>query len=302
MKKLLIAITYHKFNKEDIYEWSSIFNKQILNYVRPYFLFDKNLDDEEVAYLKDNNILFYNNGKNTGKANLVINFLKSSKFDEKFIKLVDPDDSLNLNELKKFVKEIQPFDDVNFIINSNYFNMVNNKKDGSNVTINTKKFSSMMANQCTILNIQEIQKSTIDSPNITKSSDTILAFIATSKVKTVVKIDNDFYYYNYRNGISNVNSLSDGELKKYYEESKLFIEFIKKYNEFNYLRDYPCSPGHITLEWGWRSIKRLEKNYFKKVFLVNKLYNDILLTTRSNEERQKNITWNFWKRLRYILF
>lgn len=300
MKKLLLAITFHEFDKEKIKFWNENLAVKVKEKFDVHFLFDFMISDEQKRFLNEWNFNYFDNLKNTGKLNLVFNFIRNNDFEEEFIKLIDPDDAININELFKFDEQISNLYGVNIIINSNYIN-----NDGyipfDKINVEKTKFSSMMANQCTILNVKLLKTWNGSTPLITKSSDTVLSFIATSRTKKVVKIDNNFYLYNYRNGISNPANLSIVDLKKYLSELQLFLDFFDKYKNLNYIREYPCSPGHMTLEWGWMAIKITEKNYFKKVIKVNKLYKLVLSTKRDNLERKVNINWNLWKRLRYII-
>lgn len=282
MTKLTLAICMYKSNVDEIDYWNNLFIN-IKDVVDFWILYDGNI--EEVELKTDINI--FNNKNNSGKAKLVDNFIKNN-YDEvnEFIKLCDPDDRIDESELRKLLLQIEGLSNTNICINRRL--VINSK---------TKiKFEKTLTNDNTILNRDALYKNEIEIPSISKSSDTLLAFVATTYVPNVTRVNNSFYIYNYRNGISGNSSINDKQ--KYFDELKILLNFYKENESLNNIREYNCTPWHFTFVWSVRVIKSFEHlseiEKKKEIVDITEKINDV---SRQNRTRRRNQKWLYWKKI-----
>ncbi len=110
-KPLKFIIIGHKDFDEYVPFYVEIFKNNIQDVI---FIFDNEINSSIKKILNDNKILFFVNEKNIGKLNSLIKW--SDKFNSKYIKVLDSDDSFDERKINILNKKISNYDGESLIV------------------------------------------------------------------------------------------------------------------------------------------------------------------------------------------
>lgn len=205
--KMTFILTIYNPNEDDINYWIDAYNSMKSLGFYFHWVFDQEVELSEYNLISPGDL--YPTNTNIGKFRRVLSHVKHN-VDTPYFKTLDPDDRINLEELKKFIFPKKN----NLIISNGFFNITENKK-----IINPSTFWTAS----TILPSKKVSTASnifyeMDNNIINFSEDQLLATMALRAKAKVKFINKPFYEHKMQNGVS------------VYDHDKNYREFLIIYD------------------------------------------------------------------------
>lgn len=299
---ITLAITVYKPQYYEIKNWLEycelLKNDESIQLI---FLIDNpNINQNILNLIEKSSTEYKIYDKNYGKFYVVKDACEKNLIKGKFLKICDPDDLLNLNNLRKFVKKISLLNyNQEYLILTGHGNIKGwyYSKWNINVSkIKTELLKSVPVNYNTILSTKALKNFPFKYKNLSKSSDSIFSItnLIDKDVIFITMEKNWFYVYNKRKGISNsTNKFNHNRKKLKKDYNKLFFDtfyylnILLKLNEqiseikyTNYPRKFDFYTTHNAL---------IGSNFklIKRILFTRKIYK--IFQKIDNSEKK----WNF---------
>lgn len=292
MNELSLIYTVHKFNKNEISNIIYI-QRKLQNMVNLVVLSDnKDINSKIYNAINGTGISFVPSNGNVGKYQLVKNYLKNTKNQTKWIKMVDPDDYILVDNLKDFIEFLRSNkfsgEELFFLnpakrVQSGEWDI--KKINDEAMKIEEKELpSNTFVNENTVLPWKSISDFKLDAYGQTKSSDVLfsLSYFYGEFQTNVVTYNKTFYIYNFRNGITST-SVYDKDM---FNEFINFLKIMIKYRDKNPM---PI-PSMFDYYWAHNVLCESELDSIEREKEMNNVFN--LLKESSNLRKIKASSWD----------
>lgn len=240
--KSKVNLTVMFIAHKDILDWVGYLNEinnEISNDVDLFLVYDNELLDEERSLVNEGIKII--DGENKGKLKAVLS--ASLQVNTKFIKIIDSDDCLNIENLKKINDELSEISDSTFVFHSaaqirkndkNYGLQTIDKKLISEITERSEDFNALrIPNSQSILNTKVLQKiSNISDSLLTQPffNDDFMSIAVQLLTKDKIKIDTKPYIHYAAHGQTSKPAFLSKKKKSAYADFYFNLNILKKMN------------------------------------------------------------------------
>lgn len=251
MKILTLIYTIYSFDKEEIKNLNFTYRNLDKKNIDVIVACDNPKINEILERSIDQDIIFSPARRNKGKFQRVKDLVDNNNVNSKFIKVVDPDDIIiikNLNTVIDKLKLIQgplPIVKMNPSLeyrgNSNIESaeIINNSFDNFHFIREKRKINSMV-NWTTIFPTENLVNNKIKALYQTKSSDILMSLTSNLHDVKIIELEDNFYLYNYKNGLSGANSSTE-----MYKQMLTFFKILEENDSIN----FTTSPNKFDFLW-----------------------------------------------------
>lgn len=245
------------------------------------------------SFNRIDNITFVPSEVNVGKYQLIKNYMSS--VNSHWVKIVDPDDIILVNELHNFVEfiisnGIHKGSYIPFIVLGPTNNVL--PDEHLSIDINYSKRSIIrerifskktMVNENSVIPTNSIRSFSLVAYNQTKSSDVLLSlsYFINHDIFDYVQYGPTFYVYNYRKGLTGTNEFNENMFNQFLNFLKIMKDFKNKNNM--------TAPSKFDYLWAHNSMVMSNYSKSKKLKIMNdviKLLNDSGTDKWSQEIRE----------------
>ncbi len=300
MNKLIFIVTMHNAKENEINKWVNAKNKLDSLNIKVFFLIDEDNSNNNLKYSKLWN-QFYNK-KNIGKLKTVINFVDNNKslLKDKYIKIFDPDDYIDLCELKKLIDKLKNYSEINLIFNTSRNKLIDSRNKLFIENNSNPYLYGHVSNFNSIIWANSLMNHNLELPSISKNSDSALAFISNIDFNYEY-IDNSFYIYDDRNGISSIDNQNIKQRLNLLKQAIEYLKFIDFNNSLiNKEEVYSTTPGHGTFYWCHSILKTIDLTRKEKRKIILEVFDLIKRNSIKNKFRKRN-SWNLIKKMYYLI-
>lgn len=295
-KNITLIYTVYDFNKHEIQNIFKL-NNRVMNLegIDIFVLSDNpEINNELGQMLAKENIKFIENQFNSGKYQLVKNFIDSGLVESPWVKMCDPDDIILYDELIEFNDYLgklkETIDgDFPFIRFQKVKRLESGKHDIDEINNNKDKLIfgnfnfPIVVNENSVIPTMDLINFDLVAYNQTKSSDVLFSLSHFRKDElNVIEHDESFYVYNFRNGITGTKDFSESMFKQFIS----FLSIMSKFKEVNKM----SAPSKFDYTWAHNSLIMSDYSVKKKVALMKQVFE--LLNISSVDGWSNKLCWD----------